>query len=128
LFEVSEREESADKAHLKRIFDDYAGRGFKTAIDDFGAGYAGLGLLVDLQPQLVKIDMSLLRGVDADPVRQAVVKGVLSICRELGIEVLAEGIETVGEYEWFLEHGVRLAQGYLFARPGFECLPEVVWP
>ena len=128
LFEVSEREDSVDKEHLRRIFEDYTGRGFTVAIDDFGAGYAGLGLLVDLRPHLIKIDMGLLRGIDVDPVRQVVIRGVLSMCRELGVEVIAEGVETVAEYEWFVGEGVRYAQGYLFARPAFESLPDVVWP
>lgn len=128
LFEVSEREDSADKAHLKSIFDDYTQRGFKTAIDDFGAGYAGLALLVDFQPHFIKIDMNLLRGIDSDPVRQIVVRGIIATCRKLGVEVIAEGIETPEEYRWFLANEVRYAQGYLFARPGFECLPEVEWP
>ncbi len=128
LFEVSEGEQALDRAHLMDIFEDYTRRGFKTAIDDFGAGYAGLGLLVDFQPDFVKLDMSLLRGIDADPVRQVVVRSLLAMCRELGVEVIAEGIETVGEYEWFVGEGVRYAQGFLFARPTLERLPEVVWP
>ena len=128
LFEVSEGEQALDHAHLMGIFEDYTRRGFKTAIDDFGAGYAGLGLLVDFQPDFVKLDMSLLRGIDADPVRQTVVRSLLAMCRELGVEVIAEGIETVGEYEWLVGEGVRYAQGFLFARPTLERLPEVVWP
>ncbi|MCB2412861.1 EAL domain-containing protein [Demequina sp. TTPB684] len=128
LFELSEREDAADKAHLKSIFDDYTQRGFKTAIDDFGAGYAGLALLVEFQPHFIKLDMNLLRGIDADPVRQIIVKSMLTMCRKLGVEVIAEGIETREEYTWFLNNGVRYAQGYLFARPGFESLPQVVWP
>jgi EAL domain-containing protein (putative c-di-GMP-specific phosphodiesterase class I) len=128
IFEVSEREDAVDRAHLTKILKDYSQRGFKTAIDDFGAGYAGLGLLVDFQPHFIKIDMSLLRGIDADPVRQAVVTRLIQMCRDLGVDVIAEGIETLAEYEWFLTTDVRYAQGYLFARPGFEMLPEVVWP
>ncbi len=128
LFEVSEREDSVDKAHLKSIFEDYTKRGFKTAIDDFGAGYAGLALLAEFQPHFIKLDMDLLRGIDADPVRQTIVEAMLTMCRKLGVEVIAEGIETVAEYEWFRDTDVRYAQGYLFAKPGFESLPEVFWP
>ena len=128
LFEVSEREDSPDKEHLRRIFAYYSGRGFKTAIDDFGAGYAGLNLLVDLKPDLVKLDMYLLRGIDTDPVRQVVASSTLDMCRGLGIEAVAEGVETVEEHGWLERAGVRLAQGYLYARPAFEALPEITWP
>ena len=128
LFEVSEAEDAVDKEHLRSILLDYAARGFKTAIDDFGAGYAGLALLAEYQPHFVKLDMALVRGVDADPVRQNVVRAVMGLCQSLGIDFIAEGIETRGEYEWLRDAGVRYAQGYLFARPGFEHLPEVNWP
>lgn len=128
LFEVSEREDTPDKAHLTHILTDYTQRGFKTAIDDFGAGYAGLSLLTDFQPDFVKIDMGLLRGIDSDGVRQAVVRGLIDMCRDLRVEIIAEGIETREEHAWFVANGVRLAQGYLYARPAFEALPDVTWP
>lgn len=128
LFEVTEGERIDDREHLKSILTDYRNRGFKTAIDDFGAGYAGLGLLAEFQPDLIKIDMALVRGVDADPNRQAIVIGILATCRAMGIAVIAEGIETVQEYQWLRAQGVRYIQGYLIARPGFEQLPVVEWP
>lgn len=128
LFEVSEREEAADPAHLKSILEDYARQGFSTAIDDFGAGYAGLGLLVDYQPHFIKLDMTLVRDIDSDPVRQTVASAVIAMCRDLGVDVIIEGVETREEYAWFQTHGVRYAQGYLLARPALEALPEVNWP
>ena len=128
MFEISESEDPVDKAHLKNIVDAYGSRGFTTAIDDFGSGYANLGLLVEFQPDYVKLNISLLRGIDGDPVRQAVVRSVLGLCESLKIGVIAEGIETVAEYQWFKNEGVRYAQGYLFARPAIEQLPEIVWP
>jgi len=128
LFEVSEREEATDPAHLRNILEDYARRGFSTAIDDFGAGYAGLGLLVDFQPHFIKLDMALVRDIDSDPVRQTVAAAVIAMCRDLGVDVIAEGVETREEYAWFHDHGVRYAQGYLLARPAFEALPEITWP
>jgi EAL domain-containing protein (putative c-di-GMP-specific phosphodiesterase class I) len=102
--------------------------GFTTAIDDFGAGHAGLGLLVDFQPDLIKIDMKLIRGIDTSPARQAVVSGIVAIARELSILVLAEGIETESEFLVLKAAGVRLFQGYWFAKPAFEQLPEVRVP
>ncbi len=128
MFEVTESEDMVDKGHLTTILEDYRDRGFITAIDDFGAGYAGLSLLADFQPDVIKLDMGLLRGINSDPVRQVLVQGVIDICRELGINVVAEGIETFDEYEWFASRDVRYMQGYLFARPAVEALPAVDWP
>lgn len=128
IFEVTENEELVDKEHLKDIIREYRRQGFKTAIDDFGAGYSGLNLLAEFQPDIIKLDMALVRGIDADPVRQAIVRGILGVCAALRIEVIAEGVQTHEEFALLDGMGIRLFQGYLFARPGFESLPEVVWP
>ncbi len=125
MFEFTENEEVADTAHLTNIITEYRKHGFTTAIDDFGAGHAGLGLLVEFQPDLLKIDMKLVRGIDGSPARQAVVTGILGIAGTLGITVLAEGIETEAEFLFLKAAGVRLFQGYWFAKPAFEELPEV---
>lgn len=125
MFEFTENEEVADTAHLQNIITEYRKHGFTTAIDDFGAGHAGLGLLVDFQPDLLKIDMKLLRDVDTSPARQAVVDGIVGIAEKLHITVLAEGIETEAEYLMLKAAGIRLFQGYWFAKPAFEELPAV---
>lgn len=125
IFEVTESERIRDTAHLVRIFDDYHRRGFMTAIDDFGAGYAGLGLLAEFQPDIVKIDMGLVRDIDQHAVRRAIVAGIVATCRALHCRVLAEGIETAAEYRTLRAMGVGLFQGYLFARPALEALPVV---
>ncbi len=127
-FEVAEQEHVVDKLHLKNIMRSYRRHGFGTAIDDFGAGYAGLELLADFQPDVIKIDMSLLRGIDTDSVRQAIVQGVIGICTALQIGVVAEGVETAAELQTLQGMGVHLFQGYLFARPAVEALPAVLWP
>jgi len=127
-FEVAEQENVGDKAHLKNILQSYHRQGFHTAIDDFGAGYAGLSLLADFQPDTIKIDMGLVRGVDGDPVRQVIVQSILGLCDSLGIQALAEGVETVAEMEWLMARGTYLFQGYLFAKPEIEALPAVRWP
>lgn len=124
IFEFTETEQ-VDPAHLGRIIASYRQMGFKTAIDDFGAGYSGLNLLARFRPDIVKLDMELIRGLDADPVKRALVRGVAQACREIGVVVLGEGVETVGESAALSELGVDLQQGYLFARPGFEALPRV---
>lgn len=128
IFEMTENEQLIDKQHLTNIFEEYRRRRFRTAIDDFGAGYSGLNLLAEFQPDIIKLDMALLRGIDHDPVRQTIVQGILGMCRTLNIEVIAEGIETPGELAALQEMGVFLCQGYLFARPAFETLPTIHWP
>lgn len=125
MFEFTENEEVLDTAHLTNIITEYRKHGFTTAIDDFGAGHAGLGLLVDFQPDLMKIDMLLIRDIDTSPARQAVVAGVVGIAAELGITLLAEGIETEAEFLALRASGIRLFQGYWFGKPAFEELPQV---
>lgn len=123
IFEVTEGEKVLDRAHLQAIFTEYARLGFLIAIDDFGAGYSGLNLLAEFQPDIIKLDMELTRGVDANPARRAIVRGVLCVCEELDILPIAEGVETLDEAKALRDLGVGLMQGYLFARPGFESLP-----
>ena len=125
MFEFTEDEKVADTEHLTGIIAEYRRRGFTTAIDDFGAGHAGLSLLAEFQPDLIKIDMAIVRGIDTDPARQAVVAGIVHIAAALDIRVLAEGIETEGEYRTLQALGIGLFQGYWFARPAFEALPEL---
>jgi EAL domain-containing protein (putative c-di-GMP-specific phosphodiesterase class I) len=131
IFEVTEGERVQDRPHLVDIFKAYRRFGFMTAIDDFGAGYAGLNLLAEYQPDIVKIDMDLVRDVHANPPRQAIVKGIVQICRELNIRVLAEGIETPRERDFLVSCGIELMQGYLFCKPAFRALGKIdpaAWP
>jgi EAL domain-containing protein (putative c-di-GMP-specific phosphodiesterase class I) len=128
ILEVTEGELISDPASFAALLNEYRVRGLKVAIDDFGAGFAGLNLLADFQPDQVKIDMHLVRGIERNGPRQAIVRAVAQVCGELGIEVIAEGVETAQEYLWLLDHGIRLFQGYLFARPGFETFPVVGYP
>ncbi len=126
--EVTEEEVITDCAHFAAKLNEYRRLGLKITIDDFGAGYAGLNLLAELQPDQVKIDMNLVRGIDKHGPRQAIVCAVVQVCTDLGIDVIAEGVETVREYSWFNDQGVYLFQGYLFSKPGFECFPPVYYP
>lgn len=125
IFEFTESEKVYDLDHVKRIVRDYQQRGFKTAIDDFGAGYAGLNFLAELQTDIIKLDMALIRGIDSDRVRHAIIRGVLAVCQELSIDVIAEGVETKEEFRSIRDLGVKLFQGYYFAKPSFESLSEV---
>ncbi len=125
MFELSEAERLADDDHLARIVREYRSMGFTTAIDDFGAGHSGLALLARFRPDLVKLDMQLVRDIDGDPARRAIVRGVVSMMRELGVRVVAEGIETRAESEALATLGVTLQQGYRFARPAVAALPAI---
>ena len=126
MFEFTEAEEITDTDHLRKIITEYRRHGFITALDDFGAGFAGLGLLADFQPDLLKIDMKIVRGVDTNRARQAIVRAIVGVARELDITVLAEGIETEAEFLILKSAGIALFQGYYFARPAFEALPPIM--
>jgi EAL domain-containing protein (putative c-di-GMP-specific phosphodiesterase class I) len=125
MFEVTENEEARDVGHLQNIFAEYKRHGMITAIDDFGAGHAGLNMLADFQPDVLKIDMALTRAINADAVRYSIVSAIVGLCNSLSISVIAEGVETVEEAVTLRELGVRLFQGYLFSRPAIDTLPRV---
>lgn len=125
MFEFTENERFRDIEHVKRIVSAYRKQGFMTALDDFGAGFAGLSLLANFQPDLIKIDMDVLRDLDSDDRRRSIVAGIVAIGRSLGIAILAEGIETEAELDAVRGLGIDLVQGYHFARPLIEALPLV---
>ena len=125
MFEFTEQEHFTDTAHISNIVAEYRRQGFMTALDDFGSGYAGLNLLANLQTDLIKIDMDLIRDINTDRVRQAIVAGIMSIARALDIKVIAEGIESEAELTTLRAAGISLFQGYYFAKPQIEALPDV---
>ena len=100
--------------------------GFRIAIDDLGAGYAGLSYFALLSPDVVKLDMSLVRNMDASPIKQKLVGSMTTLCRELGMRVVAEGVETAAERDVLIALGADLLQGYFYAKPG-PPYPNVVW-
>src|SRR5450432_4100667 len=91
--------------------------GYRIAVDDLGAGYAGLTSFAHLEPDVVKVDMSLIRGIDQSPMKQKLLGSIVGLCRDLGIEIIAEGVETPAERDALVRVGGDLCQGYLFARP-----------
>jgi EAL domain-containing protein (putative c-di-GMP-specific phosphodiesterase class I) len=121
IFEFTESEE-VDTNHLLNILRSYKDMGFLTAIDDFGAGHSGLNLLANFQPDIVKLDMGLIRGIDTDRSRRTVVKHTIAMLRDFGIKPVCEGVETAAELKALQDIGVTLVQGYLFGRPAFESL------
>jgi EAL domain-containing protein (putative c-di-GMP-specific phosphodiesterase class I)/ActR/RegA family two-component response regulator len=92
-------------------------QGYRIAVDDLGAGYAALGALAMLEPEIVKLDMSLVRDLHLHPTKRRVVGAIATLCRELGSQVVAEGVETEAERETLAGVGIDLFQGYLFAKP-----------
>lgn len=120
---LNERDEFVDHEYVNVIFEEYKKQGFKTAIDNFGAGYSGLNRLADCQPDVIKLDASLTNNVHKDRVKRSIVSGLIRVCNALSIEIIAEGIESKEQRDFLYSAGVKLFQGYYFAKPGFESLP-----
>lgn len=118
VFEIVESERIDDVPKLLRVLERYREAGFRVALDDLGAAYSSLALLSQLRPDFVKLDMALVRGIEADRYRAEIVARFLESARALGIQTVAEGIETEPEWRWFQAQRADLAQGFLFARPG----------
>jgi EAL domain-containing protein (putative c-di-GMP-specific phosphodiesterase class I) len=102
------------------------GLGYQIAVDDLGAGYAGLTSFTQLEPNIAKLDMSLVRGVDTDSRRQSIIRSMRNLCDELGVMVIAEGVETSRERAMLVQMGCNILQGYLFAKPA-RTFASVVW-
>ena len=122
IFEFSETERVDDIAHLKRTIEFYKEQGFKTAMDDFGSGYSGLNMLTEFKPDLIKLDIQLIHEIDHSKTRFAIIKSVKTMCDDLGIQIIAEGVETVEEKQTLEGLGIHYQQGFLFAKPAFETL------
>lgn len=125
LFEITEHESVTDEQHVRTIIETYRSHGFQTALDDYGAGHATAGLLLALRPDVVKIDMKLVRGVHEDHWREELIRHLAQFADRVGILLIAEGVESADEARCLLALGVTHMQGYYFAHPGFECLPTV---
>ncbi|MBX9927416.1 MAG: EAL domain-containing protein [Gemmatimonadaceae bacterium] len=126
VFEVVESEHAGDVPNLRGLLDSYRRAGFRVALDDVGAGYSSLNLLHQLRPDFVKLDMGLIRGVHADPYKGIIASKILEIATDLGVETIAEGVETEGELAWVREHGAHYAQGFAIARPGVPALHDAL--
>jgi len=127
IFEVVESENLTDHRNLLknlRLLQDF---GFTTAIDDFGMGYSGLKLLLEYQPNIIKLDRELVSDIHKNPVKQCIFSGIQCMCQKLSIDIVAEGVERVEEYIWLNKEGIDFFQGYYFARPAFEALPMVAF-
>ena len=117
ILEVTERSSFERVPELRARIKDLRGHGFRIAVDDLGSGYAGLTSFAALEPEVVKLDMALVRGVDREPIKRRLVGSMARLCRDLGILVVAEGVETPAERDLLVDLGCDLLQGYLFGRP-----------
>lgn len=127
LFEITEGERVADLPGLAAALRTFKRYGFTPAIDEPDTGFESFEQLSAFQPDVVKIDMSIVRDIHQKPAQLDMVKGFVATCDELDIRVIAEGVETPEELTALRELGVMLFQGYLFARPATGRLPVVNW-
>jgi EAL domain-containing protein (putative c-di-GMP-specific phosphodiesterase class I) len=126
VLEVTERAAVEEVDAVERRVHQLRERGFRIAVDDLGAGYAGLSSFALLEPEIVKLDVSLLRDIDQSPVKQKLVASMTALCKDMGFLVVAEGIETPAERDCVISLGCDLLQGFLFARPG-RPFPTASW-
>ena len=130
-FEFIETEEIKDNEHILSIINEYRAHGFQIALDDFATGYSGLARLAVLKPDIIKLDRALIKDCDQDKVRLAIVASMISLGAEVGIKIVVEGVERLGEVIALRETGARFMQGFYFARPQFEGITsanDIVWP
>ena len=117
VIELTEHVPVENYTLLNQALEPLRAQGARVAVDDTGAGFASLRHILDLKPDIIKIDIGITRGVDTDPSRAAVVTMLVTFAERMGIRVVAEGVETEGERDAMLELGALYGQGYLFGRP-----------
>lgn len=120
IFEITERNVIADMLGFRSTVNHYKSQDYKIAIDDAGAGYSGLNLISDINPNYIKLDMNLIRGVDKDSLKYALVKGMVELSKVSNIHLIAEGIETYEELTTLINLGVQYGQGYYIQKPDFN--------
>jgi EAL domain-containing protein (putative c-di-GMP-specific phosphodiesterase class I)/ActR/RegA family two-component response regulator len=125
VLEVSERASLETVKDARPRIAQLRKMGFRIAIDDLGAGHAGLSTFTHLEPDVVKLDMSLVRGADKEPTKRKLIKSMTGLCKDLNMIVITEGVETAGERDAVVEAGCDLLQGYLFGKPARKVSPAV---
>lgn len=128
VVEVTEEEAISHFTEFQNALNKLRSAGISVAIDDFGAGFAGLSMLAKFQPEKLKIDRKIVTGIHTDGPRQAIVKAVIECCTSLGITVVAEGVESFNEWCWLRAAGINDFQGFLFAKPMLNGVAAVNWP
>lgn len=128
VFEIKHEVSVEDPVALGAWLRDYRRQGLRISIDDFGSGHAGLALLDHYQPDMISLSMWLVRRIEGHGARQAILRGLVQTCGDLGVGIIAKGVESLAEYDWLRSEGIDFFQGFLFAQPGFESLPEPTYP
>lgn len=123
VLEVSERSSLDMIKDARKRISQLREMGYRIAMDDLGAGHAGLATFAQLEPDVVKIDMALVRGSDREPLRRKLIRSISELCRDLKMPVIIEGIETAAERDAVVGAGCDLLQGYLFGKPDAEMVP-----
>lgn len=126
ILEITERSSLEKIPDVRQRISELRQLGYRIAVDDLGAGYAGLTSFALLEPEIVKLDMTLVRNVHQSPTRQKLIRSMTSLCKDMGMLVVGEGVETIEERETLIDLGCDLLQGYLLARPG-KPFPQVSW-
>jgi len=117
VFEITERHSINEFALFHRTLDHYRSQGYLVAVDDAGAGYSGLTSVAQIRPEYIKIDMSLIQGIDKDPVKRALIETFVTFADKIGSKIIAEGIESQGQAACLIDIGVHYGQGFYLARP-----------
>ncbi|WP_421857099.1 EAL domain-containing protein [Oceanicaulis sp.] len=125
MFEMTEHEAVTDPDHFAMIVRSYKDMGFLTALDDFGSGGAGLTLLAAVMPDIIKLDMGLVRNVHISPVKRTILSAMVEICDRFDIKIIAEGIEVKAEARALFDLGIHLFQGYYFSKPQLDEAPAI---
>lgn len=120
VFEITENTAISDYDAFRDILRHYRSQGYSIAIDDVGAGYSGLKMIMETVPKYIKIDMDLIRDIDITPFKKAMIKALVSFGKDTGVKLIAEGIETTAELSVLLELGVDYGQGYVLGRPNLK--------
>ncbi|MBU1001126.1 MAG: EAL and GGDEF domain-containing protein [Proteobacteria bacterium] len=119
VLEITERHSIRDFDLFHRTLEHYRNQGFGVAIDDVGTGYSGLWSIAQIRPEFLKVDMSLVRDIDTDPVKRALMETMVTFSENIGCRLIAEGIETEGELSALMRMGVHYGQGFFLARPAY---------
>ena len=122
MLEITERAGLDEVKDARARVESLKRMGYRIAVDDLGAGYAGLTSFAQLEPHIVKLDMSLVRNVHEAPTKRKLIQSIVALCRDLGIEPVGEGVETAAERDVLEQLGCTLLQGYLFGKPEREFL------
>jgi EAL domain-containing protein (putative c-di-GMP-specific phosphodiesterase class I) len=125
VFEVVETESVKDKSHLLNILEYYKKQGFSIALDDVGEGYSSLNMLVNIHPDIIKVDRNIIQNIDKEPIKQSTYKALFNLAKENSISILAEGVETAEELAMVESIGVDYIQGYYFGKPSPEPLRKI---